>query len=125
MSRIRSKNTFPEKVVRSLIHRNGYRFRLHGKDLPGTPDIVLPKYKTVVFVHGCFWHQHEKCKKASVPKTNSNYWIPKLKKNVERFDKIQIELKMTGWKVLVIWECEINNSKKILRRLDSKIRKKR
>jgi DNA mismatch endonuclease, patch repair protein len=80
MSKIRSKNTLPERAVRSLLHKNGYRFRLHRKDLLGTPDIVLLKYNTVVFVNGCFWHQHKKCKKATVPKTNSSYWIPKQKK---------------------------------------------
>ena len=113
MSRIRSKDTTPEKTVRSLLHKMGYRFRLHRKDLPGKPDIVLPKYKTVIFVHGCFWHRHENCKYASIPKTNTEFWLDKLNKNVERDKKNQAELKKLGWKVIVIWECEIINIGKL------------
>jgi len=109
MSQIRSKNTGPEIVVRSLLHSLGYRFRLHKRDLPGKPDIVLKKFKTIVFCHGCFWHQHEGCKRASSPKTNQDYWLPKLKRNKERFDFVKKELTELGWKVIVVWECEIKD----------------
>ena len=86
----------------------GYRFRLHRKDLPGSPDIVLPKYKTVIFVHGCFWHRHENCKYASTPKTRKEFWESKFQANVKRDLKIQEKIKNIGWKSVVIWECEIN-----------------
>ena len=107
MSRIRSKNTKPEIIVRSLLHRMGYRFRLQRKDLPGRPDIVLPKYKTVIFVHGCFWHQHPDCIEASRPKSNITYWLPKLKANVDRDTRNRGLLQEQGWRVLRFWECEI------------------
>lgn len=106
MSRIRSKDTAPEIRVRSALHRAGYRFRLHVKDLPEKPDIVLPKYKTVILVHGCFWHRHKGCPEASVPSTNQEYWKKKFQRNVERDKQDQAELKKLGWKVIVIWECE-------------------
>ncbi len=109
MSRIRSKNTKPELIVRSLLHGMGYRFRLHRKDLPGKPDIVLPKYKTVIFVHGCFWHRHKGCKKCTTPSSNKEYWKRKFERNVAN-DKIhKAQLRGKGWKVFVIWECETNN----------------
>lgn len=107
MSKIRSKDTKPEIIVRSLLHSLGYRFRLHRKDLPGKPDIVLPKYKTVVFVHGCFWHQHEECSKCHTPKSNKDYWVPKLEATKVRDKRNQLELKAMGWKVVVLWECQI------------------
>ena len=123
MSRIKSSDTKPERIVRSLLHRMGYRFRLNGKIskkyyqkgvLPGKPDIVMAGYKTVIFVHGCFWHHHQNCKKANLPKSNKEYWIPKINKNVNR-DKMHIkELKKNGWKVLVIWECEISKGRERL-----------
>ncbi len=106
MSGIRSKNTRPEMIVRSWLHRNGYRFRLHRKDLPGKPDVVLPKYKTVIFVHGCFWHRHEGCKKATTPKNNKEFWEKKFSENMERDKVCYLKLKDLGWKVVVIWECE-------------------
>lgn len=106
MSGIRSRDTKPERTVRSWLHRNGYRFRINRKDLPGTPDIVLPKYRTVIFVHGCFWHRHEGCKLAYMPKSNVRKWADKFSKNVER-DKTKLrECQQAGWKVVVIWECE-------------------
>lgn len=109
MSRIRWKDTKPEMVVRSWLHKHGYRFRLHRKDLPGKPDIALTKYKTVIFVHGCFWHRHEGCKKCTTPKTRSAFWVEKFNKNIER-DAIKADkLRALGWKVLVVWECEIYN----------------
>ena len=110
MSRIRSKNTAPEKVVRSYLHRHGFRFRLHSGNLPGKPDILLPKYKTVIFVHGCFWHRHEGCKYAYRPKTRKSFWKKKFYDNVRRFTQVKSNLEEIGWKVLVIWECQINNT---------------
>ena len=109
MSAIKSKNTKPEIAVRKLLHSMGYRFRLHRKDLPGSPDIVLPKYKTVIFVHGCFWHRHENCKYASIPKTRKEFWENKFRANVKRDLEIQEKIKIMGWKYVVIWECEIKN----------------
>ena len=106
MSAIKSKNTKPEIAVRKVLHSMGYRFRLHGKDLPGSPDIVLPKYKTVIFVHGCFWHRHENCKYATTPKTREEFWNNKFRSNVERDLKIQENIKNIEWRSVVIWECE-------------------
>ena len=123
MRRIRSKDTKPEKAIRSLVHSMGFRYRLHCPSLPGKPDIVLSKYKTIIFCHGCFWHQHKNCKRASVPKTNTDYWIPKLKKNVVRFKKVKLGLKKMGWNVVVIWECETNDANKLSKNI-SKVLKK-
>jgi DNA mismatch endonuclease, patch repair protein len=107
MSRIRSKNTSPEIILSSLLHRLGYRFRLHVKGLPGQPDIVLPKYKKVIFVHGCFWHLHKGCRDGTIPKTQHEEWKPKLERYVER-DKDHIKkLRKMVWNALVIWECEV------------------
>ena len=107
MSRIKSCNTKPEIVVRSLLHNMGYRFRLHRKDLPGKPDIVLPRYKSIIFIHGCFWHRHKECKNTTSPKTKKTFWREKFKANVIRDKKVQEELKSMGWKILIIWECEL------------------
>ena len=107
MSAIKSKNTKPEIAVRKLLHSMGYRFRLHRKDLPGSPDIVLPKYKTVIFVHGCFWHRHENCKYASTPKTRKEFWENKFKLNLKRDAEVQEKIKSIGWQSVVIWECEL------------------
>ena len=114
MSAIKSKNTKPEIAVRKILHSMGYRFRLHRKDLPGSPDIVLPKYKIVIFVHGCFWHRHENCKYASTPKTRKEFWENKFNKNIKRDKKNFKELKKLNWKVLVIWECELNSLQEII-----------
>jgi len=119
MSRIRSKDTGPEKLLRSTLHRNGYRFRIHRKDLPGTPDIVLPKYKIVIFVHGCFWHFHKDCPDGRIPKSNIKFWEEKLLRNVERDCRDKKACEELGWKVLVVWECEI---KKELSNVISRIR---
>ena len=117
MSAIKSKNTKPEIAVRKLLHSMGYRFRLHRKDLPGSPDIVLPKYKTVIFVHGCFWHRHENCKYASTPKTRQEFWNKKFNENINR-DKINQEnLSSKGWKIIIVWECEIKDQDFDLNRL--------
>ena len=109
MAAIKSKNTKPEIVVRKMLYALGYRFRLHRKDLPGSPDIVLPKYKTVIFVHGCFWHRHENCKYASTPKTRKEFWNQKFKTNIERDIQIQEKIKNIDWRSVVIWECETKN----------------
>ena len=109
MSAIKSKNTKPEIKVRKVLHSMGYRFRLHAKDLPGSPDIVLPKYKTVIFVHGCFWHRHENCKYASTPKTRKEFWNKKFTENKKRDSEIQEKIKILDWRSVVIWECETKN----------------
>jgi DNA mismatch endonuclease (patch repair protein) len=110
MSLIRSNNTKPEKVVRSMMHRMGFRFRLHHQDLPGRPDIVLPKYRAVIFVHGCFWHQHKGCRDGKIPQSNYDYWEPKLKGNARRDEENLAALENAGWNTLVIWECELKKS---------------
>lgn len=107
MSQIRSKNTHPEIEVRRLLHGLGYRFRLHRSDLPGKPDIVLPKYRSVIFVNGCFWHGHPNCKRASRPASNGAFWRKKLDGNIARDRKAAKELKAMGWRVLIVWECQI------------------
>ena len=124
MSAIKSKNTKPEIAVRKLLHSMGYRFRLHRKDLPGSPDIVLPKYKTVIFVHGCFWHRHENCKYASNPKTRREFWEKKFKENIERDKKTQEKLKNLGWKTNIVWECEVKNREILILKLEEILRKK-
>ncbi len=123
MSAIRSKNTKPEAVVRSLLFALGYRYRLHRKDLPGKPDIVLKKHNTIIFVHGCFWHHHKNCRRANWPKSNQEYWLPKIQRNIER-DKIHIrKLKKEGWEVLVIWECQIKNMDKLSLKIQKHFRR--
>ena len=117
MSDIKSKNTKPEIAVRKLLHSMGYRFRLHRKDLPGSPDIVLPKYKTVIFVHGCFWHRHENCKYASTPKTRQEFWEAKFRENINRDKLNQENLSSKGWKIIIVWECEIKDKDFDLNRL--------
>lgn len=107
MRRVRSKDTTPERKVRSLLHRMGFRFRLHRNDLPGCPDIVLPRYATVIFVHGCFWHRHPGCKRATTPASHKDYWVPKFERTVERDRKNQEKLCGSGWNVIVVWECEL------------------
>ena len=118
MSAIKSKNTKPEIKVRKVLHSMGYRFRLHSKDLPGSPDIVLPKFKTVIFVHGCFWHRHENCKYASTPKTRQEFWNKKFKENINRDNLNQANLSLKGWKIIIIWECQLKGDiKKLIREL--------
>ncbi len=119
MSQIKGKNTKPEILVRKFLFANGLRYRLHDKKLPGKPDIVLPKYKTVIFVNGCFWHGHKNCKKASFPTSNVYYWKAKIDRNSER-DKIQVrELRKAKWKVITVWECDLKekamNNKRLTR----------
>ncbi len=109
MARVRNKNTAPEMIVRKTLHRLGYRFRLHRRDLPGSPDIVLPRHHTAVFVHGCFWHGHPGCARAARPQTNEAFWNAKLDKNVRRDKEAQEKLSSQGWRVLVIWQCQTKN----------------
>ena len=106
MSRIRSSDTAPERLVRSVLHRMGYRFRLHREDLPGRPDIVLPRHKTVVLVHGCYWHRHTDCRLAYSPKSNTDFWQAKFRENVNRDLRQSQELTELGWRVITVWECE-------------------
>lgn len=106
MQAVRSKDTGPELIVRRMLHAMGYRFRLHRKDLPGRPDIVLPGRHAVIFVHGCFWHAHD-CAKGKAPKSRTDYWLPKLQENVRR-DRTKLEqLESLGWRVLVVWQCDL------------------
>lgn len=121
MSRIRAKDTKPEKIVRSLLHRMGYRFRLQGRDLPGRPDVVLSRYRTVVFVHGCFWHRHKGCRNCSTPTNRQEFWVKKLEGNAAR-DRVHARaLKKLGWRVVVVWECETEDTwrvERLWKRLD-------
>ena len=120
MRRVRSKDTRPEMTVRSLVHRLGYRFRLHRKDLPGRPDLVFPARSKVIFVHGCWWHQHRCSRGSRSPKSNQTYWLPKLEKNVRRDRRNIRRLRRDGWSVMVIWECQVSkrNLTALARRID-------
>lgn len=126
MSRIKGKDTKPEKIVRSNLFKNGFRFRKNDSRFPGKPDVVLPKYKTVIFVNGCFWHQHSGCKQATMPKSNTEFWEKKLNRNVEK-DKENISaIKSMGWNAIVIWECEINkNFEQVMKSVIEEIRRSR
>lgn len=123
MSRIRGKNTRPEKLLRSALHRAGYRFRIHRKDLPGRPDIVLPARRLAIFVHGCFWHRHRGCRSTTTPSTNKEFWDRKFAENVTRDRKHLAALRKLGWSVSVIWECEIRNASDIPENLRSELRR--
>ncbi|HEU4805167.1 MAG TPA: very short patch repair endonuclease [Nitrobacter sp.] len=116
MSRIGQKDTGPELAVRSLLHRLGYRFRLHRRDLPGTPDIVLPRRRAVVFVHGCFWHGHA-CKRSGMPKSRTEYWGPKIDANRRRDAKNRRVLRSLGWRVVIVWECELKRPERLSAKL--------
>ena len=116
MSQIRGSNTKPEILVRKFLFSNGLRFRLHDKKLSGRPDIVLPKYKSVIFVHGCFWHGHSGCRKFVIPKTKTDFWMNKINTNIANDKKHTIALRREGWKVLIVWECELKNEE-ILQKL--------
>lgn len=117
MSRIRGTNTAPELAVRRIAHRLGLRFRLHRRDLPGRPDLVLSKYHLAVFVHGCFWHRHEGCRYAYKPKSHIRFWDRKFSQNVKRDGRIEDELRALGWSILVIWECETRDTALVEQRL--------
>ena len=117
MSAVRSRNTGPEIRVRQIAHGLGYRFRLHRRELPGKPDIAFPGRQKVVFVHGCFWHQHKGCPRASIPESNSEFWRNKLSRNMVRDAKQVAAIKKSGWRVLVVWECETKNERRLAARL--------
>jgi DNA mismatch endonuclease (patch repair protein) len=124
MSRVKNKDTKPEIIIRSIVHRLGYRFRKNNLNLPGRPDIVLTRHRKVIFVHGCFWHGHGQCKRASRPTTNKMFWNTKLDANIAR-DKSNIKiLKALGWKSLIVWECQIKNQGKLLSKLESFLKHK-
>ncbi|WP_116381625.1 very short patch repair endonuclease [Cupriavidus taiwanensis] len=119
MAGIKGKNTKPEMLVRKLVHRMGFRFRLHRKDLPGSPDLVFPRLRRVIFVHGCFWHRHPGCRFAYTPKSNAQFWHDKLEANTARDAMATRALDALGWKVLIVWECEVSNLPALARRLNS------
>lgn len=116
MSRIRAKDTAPERFVRSVLHRAGYRFRLHRRDLPGTPDMVLPRFRLAIFVHGCFWHGHQGCKRARLPRTRSEFWSAKIEANRKRDAKSSEALETMGYRVLTLWQCELTGAEEVLTR---------
>ncbi len=113
MTRIRAQDTGIEKLVRCQLHADGFRYRLNVKDLPGKPDIVLPKYKTVVFVNGCFWHGHQGCKYYVIPKTNTDFWVTKIEGNRKRDDENYRKIELLGWNVIIVWECSLRKSRYI------------
>lgn len=117
MARIRSSDTGPELKVRKVAHRMGLRFRLKRKDLPGTPDLVFPKYRLAVFVHGCFWHRHPGCARATIPKSRVAFWTKKLEANVARDQRAVRDLEELGWRVLVLWECQLKDEEELRKRL--------
>lgn len=117
MARVRGKDTKPELVVRHLVHGMGYRYRLHRRDLPGTPDLVFPGRGKVIFVHGCFWHQHRECGLARLPKSRHDFWVPKFAANVERDARHARELMTLGWRVLTVWECELRDRARLTKRI--------
>lgn len=117
MAAVGREDTAPERIVRKLLHSLGYRFRLHRRDLPGTPDIVLPKYRLCLFVHGCFWHRHEGCRRASTPTQNGEFWRKKFEKNIERDQEVTRALHDRGWVVAVVWECETKDMDALTSRL--------
>jgi DNA mismatch endonuclease (patch repair protein) len=117
MRRIRSRDTLPEVAVRSLIHRMGFRFRIHRNDLPGCPDIVLVRQQKIIFVHGCFWHQHPGCAEGRLPETRQEYWVPKFQRNKDRDVQNRAELRKLGWRSLVVWECELKRPRQMEKKL--------
>ena len=125
MRAVRRTDTKPELAVRKLVHALGFRFRLQRKDLPGTPDLVLPRLNTVIFVHGCFWHRHALCVQASMPKTRVEFWREKFDANTSRDTRKNRQLRSAGWRVIVVWECETSDSVKLSRRLRSQLSSKR
>ena len=125
MAKIRDKNTGPERAVRSLLHRAGYRFRIHVRGLPGTPDVVLPKYRTVVFVHGCFWHRHRGCKIATMPHSHVAFWTEKFRRNVANDARHRRRLRRLGWQVVVVWSCQLKHPERILAKIEKALRPRR
>jgi len=119
MRGVRKKNTKPELLVRRELHAMGFRFRLHRRDLPGTPDVIMPRHRAAILVHGCFWHQHVGCRHANLPRTRTDYWLPKLARNVKRDAQTEKELVALGWRVLVLWECELRDGVALRNRLQA------
>ena len=117
MSRIRSKDTAPELIVRQALHSMGYRFRLHNKNLPGCPDITMSRLKALVLVHGCFWHRHKNCSRCTIPTANQEFWLEKFQRTIKRDKKNLYSLRKLGWKVLVVWECQTKDKKKLENKL--------
>jgi DNA mismatch endonuclease, patch repair protein len=122
MSRIRGRNTRPELVLRKLLHSAGFRYRLHDAGLPGQPDLVLRKYKAVIFVHGCFWHRHAGCRVANMPKSNVAFWTAKFERNVARDATVESALRADGWRVLVVWECSLSTKERAAATADQVVR---
>lgn len=118
MAAVRSKDTLPELAVRRLVHGLGYRYRLHAKNLPGCPDLVFPGRRKVIFVHGCFWHRHPKCRYSTIPKSRTDFWLAKFEKNVARDRRERRELKKLGWSVLVVWQCELKNLQRVAKKIE-------
>lgn len=123
MSRVAGKNTTPELRVRRAAHALGLRFRLHRKDLPGKPDLVFPKFRLAVFVHGCFWHRHSGCRKATLPKSRADFWSAKFTSNQQRDERVMTDLENAGWRVAVIWECETKDSDTLAKVISERIMK--
>ena len=117
MRAVKRANTAPEIIVRQVLHALGLRFRLHRRDLPGSPDVVLPRFRTVIFVHGCFWHRHPDCRYTTTPKTRQEYWLPKFAANIERDLRKEAQLQALGWRVLLVWECETKQREELTQRL--------
>lgn len=113
MSRVRAKDSVPELALRRLVHGMGFRYRLHGRDLPGNPDLVFPARNAVIFMHGCFWHRHANCRRARMPKTRIAFWTEKLEGNRRRDRRNHRKLRVMGWRVLVVWECQLNDPEKV------------
>ena len=124
MSRIRGKDTLPERAVRSMLHEMGYRFRLYVTHLPGRPDIVLRRYQAVILVHGCFWHRHKGCRFAYTPKSRKEFWLKKFKSNVTRDCYVNTALSNLGWHVFTVWECELRHLDRLARRIDLSLKRR-
>jgi len=123
MAQIKGRDTKPEKLVRSTLHKMGFRFRLCRRQLPGKPDIVLAKHKAVIFVHGCFWHHHKHCKRAALPQTNREFWTNKIKKNASRDEAVKRKLRRMGWRVLTIWQCQTKDLERLTGKIDTFIKR--
>jgi DNA mismatch endonuclease, patch repair protein len=123
MAAVRSENTQPEMAVRRLVHKMGYRYRLHARGLPGRPDLVFPQRRKIVFVHGCFWHRHRNCRFATSPKTRVVFWSEKFERNMARDRRDRRALKKAGWAVMVVWQCELKNPEELARRIDDFLKK--
>jgi DNA mismatch endonuclease (patch repair protein) len=118
MAAVANKDTVTELLVRSALHRLGYRFRLHVKHLPGTPDIILPRHRLCIFVHGCFWHQHPGCKRATIPASNSSFWETKFSRNINRDILVRKQLEASGWRVCVIWGCDVQKPDRLFKAIN-------